>query len=347
MTRRPTMNDIALDAGVSRATVSLVVRDSDQIPESTKQRVRASMERLGYVYNRVAGTMRGGGSRNLGLLLTNIQNPYLAEVSMAVEAAAQESEYTLLQGYSLGDVERERRLVRSMVENQVAGLIVMGAVESDGSAFDGLGGPRAVPLVTILRPIDSVAADHVGIDDRRAGRLLGAHLAALGARTVAVLGGFEGARMLEARLGGLREGLAGSPARIPTSMVVTDDGHGNYSSETGAHLVAELLERGSCPDAIVTYTDAYALGVHQGLRQHGIEPGADVALASFDNIPTAAQIHPTLTSVDSAPHLLGAEAFRLLTSRIAEPGGVAESVVVEPHLVIRQSTALWAPPTPA
>src|SRR5437762_754954 len=105
--RRVTMKDVAAASGVSRATVSLVVRDSPQIPEETKERVREAIERLGYVYDHRAAVMRSSRTMTVGLVATDVRNPYFAELTMALEVKLQEDGFALLLGYSHDERERE------------------------------------------------------------------------------------------------------------------------------------------------------------------------------------------------------------------------------------------------
>jgi LacI family transcriptional regulator len=330
--RRPTIKDVAADCGVSKATVSLVLRDSPQIAAATKERVRESMARLGYVYNRRAADMRSQRSRTLGLVVTNVRNPYFAELTMAIEEAAGEAGYTLFQGFSRNEVPRQRRLLETMAEHRIDGLILLPAHGSGSADLMETVGAAGLRHVLITRSVRGYVCDYVGADNIRSGVLVGEHLTGLGVSTVAFLGGTEGTSAWTDRLEGLRSGLARPPAlSLPAA-----------AEEGGAPLVDRMLERMPCPDAIVAYNDMYAVGIMNGLRARGIVPGRDVAVASFDDVPDAAFQQPPLTSAAGHPEVVGAQATRLLLERLEDPDREPRSVLIEPRLAPRASTTSWS-----
>jgi LacI family transcriptional regulator len=328
------MSDVATESGLSRATVSLVLRDSPQIPELTKQRVREAMERLGYIYDHRAAAMRTRRTMTVGVVVTNVRNPYFAELSMALEGVLHEQGFALLQGYSHDDQEREDRLLAEMVEHRVDGVFLVPSKETASPHLSKRLGPTGTPLVLITRRVVDHAADYVGIDNILGGQLLAEHLAGEGCRRIAFLGGpAQSTARAERERGlalGLRHhGLALEPAlAVPTSA----------DRQGGIAAVEALLARGGSPDAIVCYSDVVAFGVVSGLWAAGLEPGRDVALASFDDIAEAQLQHPPLTSVATYPELVGAEAARLLLERLETPDAAPRRVVLEPSLSVRASS---------
>ncbi|MGN9846827.1 LacI family DNA-binding transcriptional regulator [Nonomuraea sp. H19] len=335
--RRPTIKDVAADCGVSKATVSLVLRDSPQIGEDTKQRVRESMVRLGYVYNRRAADMRSQRSRTLGLVVTHLRNPYFAELTMAIEDAASTNGYTLFQGFSRDEVPRQRRLLETMAEHRIDGLILLPSHDSRQEDLrEALGGAR-LPHVLIARSVRGYDCDYVGADNVRSGVLVGEHLGTLGVSSAAFLGGAEGSSARGDRIEGLNVGLRSAGVTSPLALSLPAIG-----DEGGISLVDRMLERIPCPDAIVAYNDMYAVGVMNGLRARGIIPGRDVAVASFDDVPDAAFQQPPLTSAAGHPEIVGARATRLLLDRLEDPDRAPRSVLVEPDLIPRASTTSWS-----
>jgi LacI family transcriptional regulator len=335
--KRPTIKDVAADSGVSKSTVSLVLRDSPQIGSATKDRVRASMARLGYVYNRSAADMRSRGTRTLGLVVTNVRNPYFAELTMAIEEAARDAGFTLLLGCSREEVGRQRQLLATMAERRIDGLILLPASGTTTADMQPAVADAGVPLVLVTRSIDGYAADYVGADNVRAGRMVGGHLGQMQVSSVAFLGGIEGSSPRRDRLHGLRAGLRKARVPVPAKMVIADRGR-----SAGADLVRILLGRGPCPDAIVAYNDMVAFDILQGLRDAGLQPGRDVAVASFDNVPDAARQVPSLTSADGFPALVGSKAAQLVVDRLEHGGRDPQTILIEPKLVGRDSTALWS-----
>lgn len=333
---RPTIKDVAAAAGVSKATVSLVIRDSPQIPASTKQRVRDAMVAVGYVYNRTAAELRSHTSRTIGLIVANIRNPYFSELTMATEDAAREAGYTLLLGCSSDDVERQVEVVQAMSEHRVDGVILLPASHSTKADLDAALHGRSLPLVLVTREVAGFSSHYVGADNQAAGRVVGEHLQAIGARHVAFLGGVDGAIPRADRIRGLLTGLGDSITTLDLDLPVASD-----AGEGMDELVHQLLELGPLPDAIVAYNDMHAVGLQSALRARGIDPGHDVAIASFDNTPAAAQQFPPLTSVDGFPHEVGRIATQLLLRTANGTADTLEVRRIEPALEARGSTLLW------
>jgi LacI family transcriptional regulator len=333
--KRPTFTDVAAHAGVSRATVSLVVRDSPQIPESTKERVRASMDALGYVYNRRAAEMRSLSSRIIGLVVANVRNPYFAELTMAVEQAAGAKGFTVLLGCSSDDVDRQTQVLRAMAEHQVDGVILLPASHSTPQILSDLLVLPRLPHVLVARAVNGFESDYVGADNEASGRLVGRHLRELGAKSVAFFGGVEHSVPREDRVRGLLAGLA------PDVDTLTADVPSAYdSSEDLAPLVTEALRHG-LPDAVVAYNDMYAFSVYSSLRAAGVEPGQDLAVVSFDDVPDAIRAYPALTSAAGYPDRVGATATDLLLSAIERHPSSPRHVLVPPSLHPRRSSLAW------
>src|SRR4029079_14803605 len=173
--------------------------------------------------------------------------------------------------------------------------------------------PR-MPHVLLARPVVNHESDYVGGDNVKAGRLLSEHFAAEGYGRVAFLGGPRSTARSD-RLRGVRAGLARHGVKLDAKLSIVT------SAERGGGIAAvqALLEAGPLPEAIAAYSDNVALGIFAGLRAAGIDPGRDVAVGGFDDIPEASLTHPSLTSVATFPDRVGNEASRLLLERIATP----------------------------
>jgi LacI family transcriptional regulator len=330
--RRVTINDVAAAAGVSRSTVSLVLRDEPRIPAATRDRVNDAMKRLGYVYDRRAAIMRTQRSMTIGLVVTNVRNPYFAELAMALEVDLHDKGFVLLQGYSQDERVREDRLLETMVEHRVDGIVLLPS--KDTPAADLQARLNGTPYVLIARRVSGLDADYVGVDNVRGGRMLGEHLASQGHEHVAFLGGPEPSTARADRERGLKAGLKRHGITLSRKLSIPSE-----SDRTGGvSAVERLLELGQVPDAIACYSDVVAFGVVSALRAAGVEPGRDVAIGSFDDVPEASVQHPALTSVATFPERVGPEASQLLLERIATPDLPSREVVLAPSLSVREST---------
>lgn len=316
--KRATISDVASDAGVSRTTVSLVLRDSDKIPGRTKQRVRESMARLGYVYNRAGAAVRVGRSSLLGLLLTDVRNPFFAEVVMAVDRVVAEREMSVLQSFSFSDPVHEARTARSLAEHVLGGLILLPTPSSAAEPLRFLA--AAQPLVQLLRSVPGLESDFVGVDNVASGALLGTHLAEQGYVEVVLVGDTESQQLAD-RSRGL------SSAGITVATITS-----------GVPGLAKWLERSGPPDGVVTYNDTHLLEVFECLRRTGRQPGIEVGIASFDNTLVASLLAPGVTSVDHHVQQLAELAVRLLLERMDAPELPLRDELVKPTLVVREST---------
>jgi LacI family transcriptional regulator len=339
---RVTLKDVAEACGLSRSAVSLVVQDSPRVSEETKARVRKAMVQMGYVYDRGAANLRTRRSMTVGLIVTNVRNPYFAELTMAIEHGLQDAGYTVLQGYTHDEWERQDRMIAAMVEHRTDGVILLPAADTDGKSLQMLKSPQGTPTVLIARQIKGYDADYTGVDNVQAGELLGEHLRTLGARSVAFIGGPAESTAREDRYRGLARALKrGGVALSP---------RGAYSAPStgmdGERITLEMLRSGQQPDVIVAYSDAVAAGALHALRDSGLKAGTDVAVAGFDDLADTRYQSPPLTSVATFPSETGARAARLLLARIEDPQRPSETVILAPRLSIRESTANFSPLAP-
>lgn len=332
---KATLTDVSLLAGVSRSTASLVLRGSTRIPAETHERVRKAMAELNYVYNRHAANMRSSQTMTIGLIATDIRNPYFAELTMAVADALHDSAYTLFTVYTRDGLDRQQDMLKAMIERQVDGILMLPAIGSTVHSIQDFTG-SSTPVVQLARYF-TTEFDYAGPDNRAAAIGLATHIASLGRGRAVMIGGPEPSSARSDRFDGLAEGFRGTnmtfdeAASIPTQN----------NPEDGARGLAELLDRGVLPDVIVAYSDAVALGIYMELRRRNLEPGRDAAVASFDDIPFAVLQVPQLTSVSTHPVEVGKAAAQLLLNRIQDPDKEIEHVLVPPSLKVRASTALW------
>jgi LacI family transcriptional regulator len=333
---RITLDDVSRAAGVSRSTASLVLRGSPKIPAATAERVRKVMADLGYVYNRSAANLRQSRSMTLGLIVTEIINPYFAELAMAADEVAHEAAYTIFIGYSHDEADRQHELMTSMIERQVDGFILLPAPDSDPEKIASLVAAAKTPTVTVARRIEGL--DYVGSDNVAGGELLGSHLAAIGCRTVAFLGGLQASSTTERS-----EGLARSLAARGLEFWNDAEQRAHITPAGGVQATAALLDRGRLPDAVVAYNDIVALGIYEELRRRELRPGEDMAVASFDDTRFAATQAPPLTSVAGFPDEIGRRAAGRLLQLLDDGEDGPLNDLVPPKLRLRSSTVAWRP----
>lgn len=325
-----TLQDIAAHAGVSRSTVSLVLRESPLVAERTRRKVQQSIKTLGYVYNRGAAAMRGGRTQTLGVVVYDIANPFFGAMVAGINAELTQQDYVSFLANSEDSVPRQQRFLERMREHRVDGLLLCPAAGSSPDLIETLEG-WGMPCVQILRYIGTPPFDYAGTDFRHVVRLGMDHLVSLGHQRIAFVGGAEHA-VSQDRLKAydeclLRHGLV-------YRRLIRGEG---VTRKDGFLLIQELMQETPRPTAVMCHNDMVAFGVMLGLKRIGLTPGKDCAVIGTDDVEEAALGDPPLTSVATHPYAIGEQAARLALRRIAAPTAPREQVVLSPSLVIRDS----------
>jgi LacI family transcriptional regulator len=329
---RVTLVDVARHADVSRATASLVLRDSPLVADETRLRVQDSMRQLGYVYHRAAATLRTRRSHTVGLVVPDITNPFYAELTVGVEEQLDEANHVVMLANTAESLDKQERLLAAVHENNADGVLFCPAEGTSRATIDSLR-DRHLPVVLLVRYLFDVAIDYVGADNVLGAALAVEHLIAHGHRRIAFIGGPGASSARRDRLRGYRDAMArhGLPvdeALLPTSPSTRDGGHA---------AIGGLLTLADPPTAALCYNDVVAFGVMLGLQAAGRVVGCDVAVVGFDDIAEAALWYPALTTVSVEPRRIGAEAAGLLLERIAYPDEPSRRIILPPTLAVRAS----------
>lgn len=333
------IEDVAAASGVSKSTVSQVLRNTGRISSSTRDKVLKTAEELGYVYNRAAAGLRAGHSTLIGIGITSLTNPFFADLVEGASAVLDDAGFFSVVVALNDKTKRQERFAVSLRENAAAGAILCPSPQSSPTA---LGEWKSMfgRCVAILRPTPTGLFDFVGVDNAAGMRLAADHLVGAGHRSIGYLGGLEGSHSRHQRLEGWVDALRRSGIEPQDDWIEPCDA----SITAASQAVERLLER--CPNltAIICHQDIVAFGATIGLRKRKLTPGVDLSVVGFDNITMSQDWDPPLTTVSVSPRQLGEEAARLLVRRIAEPTSPLKSVFVQPELVVRQSTRPLSPP---
>ncbi len=329
-TPRARLKEIADAAGVSRSTVSLVLRESPLVALATRARVQAALAEADYVYNRGAARMRTGVSQTVGLIVSEITNPFYAELTAGIDAALDRAGWLAFLANSGDQPERQERFIRRIREQGADGIILGPA---EGTPRDLLRQLRrsGFPCVQILRQIGDAGCDYVGPDYALGMALAVEHLVGRGHRRIGYIRSQRQTSATRERLAGLEAAFVRHG--LPPGPVVAC----GSSRLQAASLAADLLARPDPPTALVCHNDVMALGVLSGLSRIGLHPGTDIAVIGFDNIAETASSVPALSTVATRPAEVGEEAARLLLRRIADRDGPPERIILPPRLVARET----------
>jgi LacI family transcriptional regulator len=330
---RVTLQDIADRLDVSTATVSLALRGSQLVAESTRHKVQRAAREMGYSYNRSAASLRTARTNIIGVGFHDITNPYFAELLSAIEETAAAEGRTILLATYAESLERQERVLATLREYRPDGMILCPAGGTPRNAYEPLVS-SGIPVVQVSREVEGSGLDFVGSDDALGTELGLRHLHSLGHRRIALIGGNDLISTGRARRRSYRATLAALGLPVDEALMHP----GFCTRETGFRGVQALLGRADPPTAAVCFNDLAAFGAMLGLRHKGREAGRDFALVGCDDVAEAEQWFPALTTIRNHQAEMGAQAARLLFERIADPAMPPRRVVIPPELVVRAST---------
>jgi LacI family transcriptional regulator len=329
-----TMADVAARAGVSVATVSRALSDDPKrVSAPVLQRIIDAAEELDYIPNNLARNMRSGSTRILGLIISDIGNPFFTAVARGVEDVAQRHGYSLVLSNTDENPDREAASLGVMAAERAAGVIIA-TTNENGSAlrrFQDLG--RAV--VAIDRHILGLPTDSVVVDNESAAHEAVSHLIRLGHRRVAIVGGPIDADTARERSRGYERAMRESRIALQPELVC----HGDFRETAGLTVTRQLLDLADPPTAIFAVNNLTTIGVLGALRERGLKWPEQMSVVGFDDIPMSELLDPPLTVVQQPTYRVGARAADLLIRRLREPTAPVQEVVLSARLVVRGSTA--------
>ncbi|MCV2869299.1 LacI family transcriptional regulator [Defluviimonas sp. WL0002] len=322
--------EIAKSLGLSRATVSNVINGKGRVSDATRARVEAAITALGYVRDRNAVALRTGQSRLVGVMVTDIANPFYGTVISHIEAELSKAGYVTVLGQTKDDPGRQAQIIEELVGNGVAGLIVnpcAGTTLADMNTALA----RRIPVVLYVRDIEGSGLPLVALDDVAAGAMVAGHMVAVGYRRFAIIGGFRDTTSFERRVQGIKEVLIAEGCTMRVCP-------GPLTDTFGYDAISQLCDAGEGIDAVIAHNDLVALGCLRALRALDRVPGATVGLAGFDNLQIGGLCDPPLTTVDVDMDAIGREAGRRLVARLQQTVTEGDLPLIAPKLIIRGTT---------
>jgi LacI family transcriptional regulator len=333
-----TLATVAQRAGVSPATVSRVLNGDYPVAAETRKRVEKAVRELDYVVNAHARALLHSTSGLVGAILNDVSDPFFALVLRGIQVAAGDLGRLVVTAHSDGDPDRELAGIDLLRRQRADAVIVVGSGPEDTEYRRQLAaqarGLRAQDSRLVLcgrpKPARDAPASVVTFDDVATGRALVEHLVGLGHRRIAYLGGPPGRTTSTDRRRGVVEGLERAGLKVDERLLADGDG----TREAGHARVGELLDSGLDFTAIIGSNDQLAIGALAALRDVGWSVPEDMSVAGIGDLPGAADLVPSLTTV----HLSLEEAGRQAVSLAFAPQGPARTVILPHRLIVRDST---------
>lgn len=338
--KKTTINDVALAAGVSVSTVSLVLSGKGRISSATGERVNQAIEQLGFVRNRQAASLRGGQSGVIGLIVSDLSKPFYAELTAGLTDAleSQGKMVFLTQGGHRGEKMLQR--FETLVSQGVDGVIIAGAIDKGGELRD-RAAEVGMPLVFASRASYLDDIDLIRPDNMQAAQMVTEHLIRRGHQRIAWLGGQSASLTRAERVGGYCATLLKYGLPFHSEWVVEC----GSSQQQAAEAMIALLRQNPTISAVLCYNSVIATGAWFGLLRAGRQSGEGsvesyfeqrIALAAFAEVPEAALDDVPLTWVTTPAREMGNSLAECILRRLEEGQGSARNQIMPPRRVIRK-----------
>jgi LacI family transcriptional regulator len=330
------MKDIAKELGLSQATVSKVLRKHPDISEKTRLRVLERVKELDYRPNTLARSLVTGRSYLIGFVAPTLIHPFFAEIARAISTAVRDKGYFLIVSSSEEDPELEREEISRLLSRRLDALVIASAA-TDLEQFDRME-KMAQPYVLVDRDLSGIAANFVGVNEVKAGRLATEHLIEVGCRRVAHIRGQDNSTG-RGRFEGYRQVLHDRGFQYCEDYVVRRTFVDTETTRQGIEAMRLLLQRDPKPDGVFCFNDPLAIGAMIAILEAGLRIPEDIALIGCGNLTNDDCLRVPLSSIDQHSQMIGQHAAELVLSLLeSKQRPRARTIILEPTLVVRSST---------
>jgi DNA-binding LacI/PurR family transcriptional regulator len=328
----PTIKDVANRAGVSITTVSRILNNQPHVADELRERVLKAIDELDYRPSRVAQRLRATESNLVGVIFSDIANPFYIEALCSIEQALSQHGMSVLIGNANSDPKREEYFINLMQMEDIAGLII--APTKEDSPALATASRLGLPVVVIDRRMSNMEVDTVLADNFKGAFLAVQHLTQLGHKRIGVVSGPLHLTSARERYTGYLQAMSDAQLAVETSLTR----FGDYRQASGYTLTRELLETPDPPSALFIANNQMTIGAMNAIHDGGWIIPDDVAVIGFDDLPWAVSLNPPLTTVAQPTFEIGTGAADLLMVRIANPDRPSRTLVFETRLVVRESS---------
>lgn len=336
-----TIKEIAKEAEVSTATVSMILNNKDKsISEATRNKVLEIAKKRNYIPNTMARSLVTRHTRTIGLIMPDIVNPFFPEIARGAEDRASQSRYSIIYCNTDDNLTREDAYVDILTEKMVDGIIFTHSADREGGA-EGFKRCR-VPIILIDRDYDIPnVIGKVLVDNTKASYMGVNYLLDMGYKKIAYIAGSLHTQTARDRLDGYKKALSERQIEYKDVYVKI----GEYKSQWGSEAAMAFLEEKISFDAVFCGNDLIAIGAIKALKDSGYRVPEDIGVMGFDDIYMAGIVEPSLTTIKQPNYEMGYRAAELLINAIenkdlsnSNQSIKAETIILDTELTIRQST---------
>ncbi|UOF90347.1 LacI family transcriptional regulator [Fodinisporobacter ferrooxydans] len=329
---KPTIYDVAKEAGVSISTVSRVINNTGRIGEKTRKKVLEVVEQLNYHPSVVASALTGKRTCTIGLIIPDVANPFFAELSRSIEDHGRELGFNLLMCNTDNNPDTEEMYLSLLKQKSVDGIII-GTTTKNYNLLRELQ-KEHFPIALIAQDIPELMLDVVTVDDFLGGYMATSHLVSLGHEKIGCILGTLARTSEKYRYQAYRQVLEENGLDFDEDFVM----HTDYSMEDSKRAALELLRSPKRPTAVFANYDSLAIGVYQAAKELGLKIPEDISVIGFDNTILASIVDPPLTTIAQPIHEMGQQVMDLLVQEIEGRKNTKRRLVLPPELIIRNST---------
>lgn len=329
--KRPTIYDLAKEAQVSYSTVSRTLSGYEFVKDSTRERVLAAAQKLGYVPNWQARSLAGGASNLIGVLVPSLGNDYIVQILHGIDEALTQSDYNLILYTTNRHQGKEATYAGTIMSGGADGLLLVAPLITD-PYLETLR-EQNFPYVLIDQQEEMGRSIVVNTTNWQGAYDATEYLIGLGHHRIGFLAGLPQLTSAIERLAGYKAALSDHDISFRDEYVV----QGDFREQTGYEATHKLLCLAEVPTAIFAANDFSALGAIEALRECNVRIPEDISVLGFDDIPQAAVAHPKLTTVHQPLLQMGYEAAMALLEYLKDPSPNIRQITLETELVIRES----------
>ncbi len=330
------IKDVAKSAGVHASTVSRVLnpKTRNMVSREVAEKVLQIAEELGYSRNALAAGLRTRRSQTVGILIPDLTNPLFPPIVRGIQRTLWAEGYISILADTDNDPRNEKIILDRMKARHVDGMILATARRKDSTVEECI--KQGIPVVLVNRTVDDDSVMAVINNDELGIRTVLTHLASLGHRQIAYIGGPQNTSTGYSRYHAFLDYAGNFSIRVDRELVINAKA---FTELAGYQALSDILKKGKKFTAVLTANDLLALGCYDALEEHQLRCPEDISVTGFNDTPFINRLSPSLTTVQIPHHDLGVQAASLLLERMHNPDSPAKLIKLEPRLIVRNSTA--------